>query len=57
MEDFSQNQQPVDGGRAETYNCDVMYHDFLLNFLKKNIFSVSVVALASFRRHRNVEVF
>lgn len=30
---------------------------FLLNFLKNYIFGVSVVALASFRRHRNVEVF
>jgi hypothetical protein len=43
MEDFSYNQQLVDGGRAETYNRDVMYHNFLLNFIKKNIYSVFLV--------------
>ena len=34
MEDFLYNQQLVDEGRAETYNRDVMYHNFLLNFIK-----------------------
>jgi hypothetical protein len=43
MEDFSYNQQLVDGGRAETYNRDVMYHDSPPNFIKKYIHRVFLV--------------
>ena len=31
---FSYNQQLVNGRRAKIYRYDVIYHDFLLNFLK-----------------------
>ena len=42
-----QVEQLVDGGRIGTYSHDIMYHDFLPNFLKEK-FSVSlVVALGS----------
>ena len=43
MEDLSYNQQLVDGRRAETYNRDVMYHNFLLNYIKIYIYLVFLV--------------
>ena len=40
MENFPIYSELVDGGRAETYSHNVIYHDFLTNFLKKtSVFS------------------